>query len=196
MPLFLLSFSFSAIARNFEAMQIHYMTPFALDKNLGAGYNRCFELVKKQEDYICFVDADAMFLTPDYGSQLFEIVKKNPGAGMFTCLTNRVANKMQLYKGKVSEDPDIRNHRRIAMSLQMSHRHTLKRVRRPVSGVLMMVQKKVWLSHRFPNGLLGVDNTFTQRLLDAGLPVYVMMGVYVFHYYRFVEGIKYKKHLQ
>ena len=54
----------------------------------------------------------------------------------------------------------------------------------------MLIKKSVWKQvGGFPENtkkanILGVDNVFSQKILDAGLEILVMEGVYVWHTYR------------
>lgn len=180
-------------------MGIYYFTPYSTKKNLGAAYNEYMRLLPHDEDYACFIDGDAMFLNPDFGHQLTEIVKRYPDAGMFTAITNRVGNRRQCYKFKISEDPNIKNHRYIAKLEKNRNPYKVSVVDYPISGHLMMIQKKVWKHFNFSEKLkiLGVDNDISIRLMDAGYKIYLMKGVYIFHYYRLEEGgRKYKNHLK
>ena len=153
-------------------------------------------LLPKNKDYAAFVDADAMFLTPDFGTQIHKIVEAHPEAGMFTCVTNRVGHLGQCYKNMLSSNHDIIHHKRIASTLQLKYKSKVIKIKTPISGHLMIIQKKVWLKYKFSKGLLGVDNYISGKLQSAGYPVYLMKGVYMFHYYRLIEGSTFKGHLK
>jgi len=154
-------------------------------KNLGSAYNEFMELLR-DDDWACFLDHDAMFTTRDWYHQLVRIVVKYPNAGMFTAKTNRVHNKAQLFGGKTSDDHDMRNHRKIGRQLACEYYDKVTPLsrRQAVSGVLMLISKRAWKQCRFIDGFLGVDNQMHRDLLDAGMQVYVMEGVYVYHWYR------------
>lgn len=177
-------------------MEIYYFTPFASDKNLGAAYNRYMELIPNDEDWVCFTDADTMFLCPDFGQQILNVVRKYPEAGMFTCYTNRVGNTAQLYGGVMSSVTDIRYHRKLAQQVWLKNKTNVIRLSKPISGHMMIIRKGIWKETKFVNGLLGVDNKISEALLKKKLPVYLMKGVYLLHYYRMVEGEKFTKHLK
>ena len=177
-------------------MEIYYFTPFALDKNLGAAYNRYMELLPGDNDWACFIDGDAMFLTPDWGELISRVVAENPEAGMFTCYTNRVNNQQQLYRGRFNENSDITAHRNIAKVCRALATTRVKSLSRMISGVMMIVRKRTWRKFQFKDGLLGVDNDISKRLLNAGKPIYLIEGIYLLHYYRMAEGRKYTSHLQ
>lgn len=176
---------------------IHYSSPFSLEKDLGKAYNQAISLIP-DNDWICFTDGDTLFLTSDYGKQLQEIVDLHPNTGLFTCITNRVGQKQQCYNNTISEDPNILNHRRIALQIQREKRHQVKPLNIVISGHLMLIKKSVWKEvGGFPEGtgLLAVDNKFSSRILRAHKQILLMEGVYLFHYYRLLEGSHDKSHL-
>lgn len=174
---------------------IYYFTPFALNKDLGTAYNHYMSLLPHDNDYACFVDADVMWLTDDFGKQISDILKANPDVGMFTCLTNRVGNKQQCHNKIISSNPNLNYHREIALSLQKEKYDQVKELKRIISGHVMIIQKKIWFSNKFQPGMLGVDNKISRLLIDKGYKVLLMEGVYVMHYYRLNEGRDYKDHL-
>jgi len=176
-------------------MAIYYFTPFALDKNLGAAYNDYMELLPNDNDWACFIDGDTMFLTPDWGELIQDAIDEHPEAGMFTCYTNRVNNQQQLYRGKFNNNSDIIAHRNIAKVCHEIGKNRVKALTRIISGVMMIIQKKTWKEFPFTDGLLGVDNDISQRLLNAGKPIYLIQSIYLLHYYRMAEGRTYKNHL-
>ena len=179
-------------------MKIYYFTPYSLNKNLGAAYNEYMRLLPCDDDYACFIDADAMFLNPLFGTQINTIITNNPNVGMFTAVTNRVGNPRQCYKNKISKDANIIHHKDISSLLCKKSPYRLSKIDYPISGHLMIIQKKVWNHFHFNEDLkiLGVDNDISNRLLNAGYKIYLMQGVYLFHYYRLNEGgHSFKNHL-
>lgn len=177
---------------------VHYFSPYSCDRDLGKAYNDAANLVTNQEDWICYTDADSFFLCSDYGHQIDEITKIYPNAGLLTCLTNRVGALAQCHNGIINDDPDVRNHKRIAVQLQKEHRIETRELNGVVSGVLMLIKKSTWdLIHGAPEGrgLLAIDNHISQRVLNAGLKIHLMLGVYIFHFYRFDKGVHNKDHL-
>lgn len=180
-----------------EQINIYYFTPFSLEKKLGKAYNDYIKLVPKDNDWICLLDADTCFLTPNYGKQIHDIVQKNQHIGMFTCVTNRVFNKQQCYENYISENDSMRNHRTIAQYIQDNWYDEIKILPRDISGFLMLFQKGTWKDVKgfSEEGVLGIDTDFSFKILNSGRKIALMKGVYIFHYYRLVEGIEYKDHL-
>lgn len=167
-------------------MEILYSQPFREDKNIGAYYNQVKDATRKMGfDAVCFTDGDSCFTTHTYGTQIADIKRKHPEGALFTCMTNRIYNKAQLHEGKKSENFNFLDHWKIGEELQKKYYSDVELLDNPaelLSGVLMLVP--YWNNLRFKDGCLGVDNDFHKKCLDKRLPVYLMKGVYMFHYYR------------
>lgn len=170
--------------------------PNGIGKNIGWAYNNFCEMVP-DNDWICFLDHDAMFTTNDWYKQLEEIVaqiEKKPGikAGLLTTTTNRIGNVEQIIFKKDSSESrnhDIYFHRKIGSKFQRLHRHDLRKAKNLISGIVMLFPKKVWEEvGGFSNGFLGVDNDFDKRVRAAGYNTYIMDGVYTYHWYRAAPG--------
>jgi len=180
-------------------MEIYYSTPYALDGDLGKAYNRYMNLLPSDDDWMVFTDGDTMWLMPDYGHQINDVIKRTPQAGLITCLTNRIGNTLQLHAGRISEDSNILNHKKIAKSLYKNGRTTTRQLKSNISGHCMIIKKSTWKElGGFPEGIgiLDVDTIFTQELLKRKKTIYCMQGVYIFHYYRMETGIHNKEHLK
>lgn len=178
-------------------MQVHITAPYRLDKDLGLAYNEFMKLLP-DGDSACFIDYDVMLLTPDAGAILHEYAKRFPDA-LLTCFTNRISPlaKPQLLEGIVNEDSDIKNHIRTA-EIQKNRLYVATEINQDISGFLMMLSKKTWLKHKFPERgkPLGVDTHFGRTLRASGTKILRMDGLYVFHAYRLMKGINNKEHLQ
>lgn len=178
-------------------MTIHVTAPFSREKNLGRAYNEAFAGAG-EDDWLCLIDHDVMFLTPTQINRLYEYAEKYPEAGIFTCFASRIHPLApdQLFGNFPSEDPDIRNHIAIAEK-QLEIGAKITRLDHVISGFVMMICKKTWLTIPFTEEMLclGVDNDFSQKVLDAGMPIYRMDSIYVWHTYRLTQGITNKSHL-
>src|ERR1035437_1519813 len=97
---------------------LHFISPYSHSRDLGNAYNESVKIIPNSEDWICLIDADCMFLVPDFGHQIQEIIDLYGNtAGLFSCVVNRVGNLKQCYNNTISEDPNILNHRKIALQL-------------------------------------------------------------------------------
>lgn len=177
---------------------IHVKTPFDLEKNLGRAYNKAFEDVEER-DWVCLIDHDVMFLTPDAIGLMYEYVRSFPETGIFTAYTNRIHPLAadQLLDGKLNENTCIKYHTERAYN-QKRFGITVTEINHVISGFLMLISKRTWNEIKFPeNGkCLGVDNFYSQAVLDAGKKIYRMNSMYVWHSYRLQNGIKDKEHLR
>jgi GT2 family glycosyltransferase len=179
---------------------IQYFTPFDVGKCIGKAYNESMSLLPNEDDWGCLLDGDTLFLTPNFGKQIIDIVTyyKYLNVGLFTCLTNRIKNPYQKYNGIISEDSDIRNHIDIALKVQENHYLEISEIPRTISGMMMLVQKKVWASVGGfdEEGILQVDNKFSKKILLSHRKIYCMRGVYIFHTYRLGKDRRDKSHLK
>ncbi len=152
-------------------------------RDLGNTYNKFMELLPNDSDWACFLDHDAMFLTSDWYKQLEKIIEINPNAGCFTALTNRIGNKFQVIGD--SESHDIKYHKRVARGLANKNGSKVIEYNNGLlSGVLILIKKSVWKNIKFIPGFLNVDNQFHKDCIKCGYKVYLMTGVYVYHWYR------------
>ena len=178
---------------------IHTYIPYcpkSLGQDLGWAYNNFMENVA-DDDWVCFLDHDAMFTTMHWYHQLEEIVSENPDGGLFTVVTNRIGNPAQKFKGLHDPDNhDMRIHRKAGEAIKTRYGNKVTDLtnEREISGLVMLVSKKVWQDvGGFKSGFLSVDNDMHRKCRDNGYKVYLMDGVYVYHWYR---GDGNKSHIQ
>jgi len=173
--------------------KVWFFVPYSFDKNLGKAYNEYMELIP-DNDWGCIMDGDIMFLMPDWGHQIQQAVIDNPDAGIITCITNRISNKKQ----RLDEpSTDILIHKRKAQERYKARKCRYSECNRNISGFLMCIKKSVWQRIKFPEigSLLNVDNIFSREILRNHKKIIIMEGMYVFHYYRLLEGKQDKSHL-
>lgn len=180
---------------------IHICTPYREDKNLGRAYNEAFELVG-DDDWVCFMDIDAVFLTPQQPLQLQKYANDNPNAGILTCYTNRVSNLAfeQLYGGKINESDRFRQHIDIARKIEGNY-GVSPIIRGEISGYLMLISKKAWNECKCPEyrekgGSIGVDTMWSRAMRRSGRPLLRMNSIYIWHTYRLETGVHNKDHLK
>ncbi len=177
---------------------IQVVTPYSLEKNLGQAYNEAFQNCP-DDQWLCVTDWDVMFLTPDAISILHGYARLYPETGIFTCWTNRIhpGTTNQLLGGIVNEDDSIRNHIKIAEQQRSTDLYKAIPIYKVISGFLMMINKKTWNEIKFSEDMkcLGVDNDYSKKVLDSGKSILCMSGLYVWHTYRLINGIKDKSHL-
>lgn len=177
---------------------IYYFKPFSLEKNIGKEYNKYMSLLPNDNDYGVLCDGDTMFIQDNWGNIISNVVNRNPDV-VFTCLTNRVRiGSPQLVNGKISNDGNVGNHRKIAERLSKINGLKTVETKDNISGFFMVIPKSIWNKIRFDEskGILGVDWDYCEKLRKENIKIHVMHGLYMFHYYRLNEGIKHTKHLK
>lgn len=179
-------------------MNIYHFTPYSLTKDLGAEYNRYMEMIG-EDDVACIRDGDTMFLTPDFGSIIFDYAYQNPNAVM-TCYCNRIhslAQEQMVREEMINWDIESQ----IYFSTVRSKTNLINKttpLTGPLSGFLMLIPKKIWQRVKFREGmgLLGVDTWFYKNLRTAGIPILRMDGLYIWHTYRLGKDIADTTHLK
>ena len=176
---------------------VKYSSPFRRDKNIGIYYNIEMDRLKPGE-WICFYDADAVFTTPDFGNQIEDCIMRYPACGFFPAKTNRVMCKWQLMDQLAWKSDDMNYHREQGKELQKywdkCEDHTEDQL---MSGFLMLIKKETWkkVGGFSEDGILGIDCKFHQSIIDHKEKLYLMKGVYLYHWYRGGDPQN-KSHLQ
>lgn len=166
-------------------MTIHYIQPFALDKNIGKAYNEACALIPA-DDWICITDHDVMFLEPTTKNLIAHNVEKyRDKYRLFTCMTNRLAIGHQLHNNQRSDDPDIRNHMEIARERRQTIGDLVSPYRHDVAGFFLLFSTKTWAANPFKERSIYFDTIFATSVRRNNGRVGLMEGVYVFHLYRF-----------
>lgn len=178
-------------------MKVHYVMPYQKG-DIGAAYNYEMERIPNDDDWACFMDIDAMILTPSnlFDDIIHEYIEAFPDTGIFTCVTNRMTIPPQLYSGKMDPDPNVINHGLRALEYSVTRRGRIKNIKQPIAGVMMVIKKSMWKKLPFPTGkVLDIDMIYSGMVLDRGLRILRMEALYVFHYYRFHKDTRDKSHL-
>lgn len=177
---------------------VHLVHPFRQDKNLGKAYNEAFRNCP-DGDWLCLMDWDVLLLTYDAVRLMTEYTEEYPDTGIFTCYTNRLhaGAKDQLFNGTVSENTDIRHHIKLAEEIKNHTVNEVSEINHHISGMLMLVSKETWKQIQFSEDkkCLGVDNEYSDKVLQAGKKILRMNMIYVFHIYRLIQGVRDKTHL-
>lgn len=171
---------------------IYYNIPYKSDKNLGKAYNEFMELLPKDTDYACFVDADTIFTTPNYGTVIEEVLHRYPNVRCFTALTNRVSCKWQVHSGVDPKNNDMEYHRIFGKGLQEIYGTKCEDVsdkpsNEAMSGLLILIRKDLWrrIGKFKESGMLGIDNDLHWKIQKNREKIYLMKGIYLYHWYRY-----------
>lgn len=176
-------------------MKIHNPTiPFDKNKNLVKAYNDRMELAEF-DDFVVFLDHDAMFTTYDWGVKLEKYIKDHPDYSCFVGVTNRIGSLPQLVSNAPKDD-DIVKHRFFGSILAKDD--TLQDFTQPTpnhfSGVMFALKKSAWKqvggfkAWSSESNILGIDSAMHRDLFKNGLKTGIMKGLYVYHWYRGGKG--------
>lgn len=183
---------------------IYFFTPYSFEKRLFEAYDHYMSLVKDENDWVCFTDGDTAFLRADFGDQIRKYIERYPDTGLFTCYASRCHYDFQMVKGgRYLEDPSILHHKNLADECAENEGLNVHECSRRIAGHMMVIQKRTW--QRIREGvktrvsgkkILGIDTRISYQILNAGLKIRLMKGVYILHYLRMKEGINFKGHLE
>ncbi len=158
------------------------MMPYSTEMNLGAAYNEAMHILP-DDAWACFLDHDAMWTTRQWFRQVQEAVRFLPAAGAFTAVTNRIAAPWQQVGDR--DNHDVAHHRRFGAE-RMKVRTLLDVTdTKGFGGVVLVISKAAWrAAGGFVDGMLCVDHHMHFALRAAGRRVYVLEGLYVYHWRR------------
>lgn len=163
-------------------MTLLCMTPFAPDMNLGGAYNAAMELLPA-DGWAFFMDHDAALTTRSWYAQVQEAIAFRPDAGAFVACSNRIGAFWQ--QAGNAENHDMRVHRnfgaeRVKVRTLLDVTDTMG-----FGGVAFATSKRAWLAAGgFVPGMFCVDHQYHFALRRAGLRVYLLEGLYVYHWRR------------
>lgn len=171
---------------------VHIVHPFSIDKDYGTVLNRTFEMIP-ENDWVCILDWDCMFLHPNQIVQLYNYIDLYPDTGMFLAKSNRSGSQQQRYQSSINPNTNMNYwHRHGANNKDIG---VVEITNNAISGYFMLVSKKTWLAIKFSAiGILGVDRDYAGRLLSVGKKI-LLTNILVWHSYRVWNGGS-KTHLE
>lgn len=182
---------------------VRFVIPYSTNKRLFEAYDREVMLLENDTDWVCFLDGDTAFLTPDWGHVITDYTKKFPDTGLFTCYASRCHYQWQLPPGANPNDPSILFHRWMAKQLAADFAGQVADLNKIIAGHLMVIQKKTWLQIRnelkqttASKMVLGVDTKICHAVMRANKKIRLMKSIYLLHYLRMGEGINNNSHLK
>src|SRR5689334_3448967 len=134
------------------------------------------------DDWVCFIDHDACWTTPVWYKQLKDATAAAPRA-CFTAVTNRIASRWQQASEGIALGDDIAKHRTVGKA-RLANRNLLDVTHTAgMGGVVMLVSKQAWYdAGPFKDGMFCVDHMFHLGLCAVHRPVYMIEGLYVYHF--------------
>lgn len=167
-------------------MMIHTAIPYDLEANLGRAYNRFMDLLP-EGSWAIMQDHDAMPTTGAWFRQFKEAIDFMPHAGAFVAMTNRIASPWQQVGDRNSND--------IAAHREFGRKRAKIRTLLDISdtkgfgGVMFAISKTAWReAGGFADGLGCVDHSIHFGLQRAGRKVYLIEGLYVYHWRHWGEA--------
>lgn len=167
-------------------MNVFAMTPYALDKNYGRACNDSMGLLP-EDAWLIVMDHDAMPTTREWYRQIAEAIAFKPEAGAFVAMTNRIAAPWQRIGDRNYHD--MLQHRRFGEE-RLKVRTLLDITdTKGWGGVLFALSKQTWREvGGFVDGMACVDHCMHFAIQKTGKRIYLMEGLYVYHFRR-ADGV-------
>ena len=177
---------------------IWFFTPYSFEKKMFSAWDHYMNLVKEEEDWICMLDGDVLFLISDFGHQMQQYIDLLPDTGLFTCYASRTSRQELRWKGSDMQNPSITYHRKKAEQLHDAyHGQTIELGNFNALGYLMLIKKSTWTTIRSQvqeltadKKILSVDTRISRAVRESGKKIILMKGMYVLHYYRMNNGVE------
>lgn len=166
--------------------KVWYSNPYSTEKNIGKALNEFCENVP-DSDWICLQDGDIMFLTPDWGVQIQNVIQKYGNKfSLMGCITNRLGRSIQRYEGEFNNNHDIKCHYSLAEQIKTKHWAEVEDIteKRYIAGMLMLFPKAIWNKVKFRENTPAFDDYFSKDVIKNGGRLGLMKGLYVYHLYR------------
>lgn len=168
-------------------MWIDVRIPYEPNGKLCTACNRIMETT--QAPWVLILDHDVYLCNPFwYQICLHTVSKIGYKAGWITCVTNNIANGKQLAPGVNRKTDDLIYHINFGAEIWKKNGLSVKRVSGNLSGLFILTHKQAWLDaggfkSRGGNEMC-VDTNYAKDLQEAGYKLYVMTGLYVYHYWK------------
>jgi hypothetical protein len=170
---------------------VHHITAGRADKNIGKAIN---DIIKglPDGDWICYRDIDTIPMSHETFFKQCEEIAQRGDFTLVGCMTNRLGLERQLYGGRISDNPDILYHRKIAKELFEQYGSEVKRVNGGIAGLMMLFPKDLWIEVGGfdEGGIVSIngnyfDYNFSMKAKAKKAKIGVADGIYLFHFYRF-----------
>ncbi len=180
---------------------LYFFTPYSLQRKLLDAYDHYLNLVN-DDDWVCFTDGDTAFLCSDFGHKIDQYITKYPDTGLFTSYASRCFYPYQVPGAVNQQNDSIRYHKQIANTHNQVQHLNVNEINLRIAGHLMAIKKSTWLKIRDQvyekakyETIEGVDTAISNAILSNGMKIRLMKSIYIFHYFRLIEGVPNKKHL-
>lgn len=175
---------------------IYFFTPYSFEKKLFDAWDAYMNLVKDENDWVCMMDGDVLFLIADFGHQMQEYINQYPDTGIFTTYASRAHRQEFIRKGSDMNNPSILYHFDQAERCRSTLHLKVKPLAKPALGHVILIKKSTWLLIRdkvkaltLNKKILGVDVNVSRAVSELNMPVLLMRGIYVLHFFRMKYGL-------
>lgn len=168
-------------------MNLHVITPYSPDKDYLGAINDTVQHFP-DEDYFVVFDHDTMITTNNWYKTILKAIEDTEEK-FFTCLTNRVGCLWQIDENAPKGD-DIKEHWDYGNKLEKQNegKYVNRTLAQLFSGMMWVMEVKTWkeldVQHE---GTLGLDNAIHEKAGRSGVHLTQILGMYVYHRYRFGE---------
>lgn len=163
---------------------IHYLTPYAVDGNIGRAYNEACRRIEGRDDWIVIRDGDTSFTTPDWGRQIEEVLRTHGDKyQVYGAMTNRIRSPHQRVPDMFDE-MDLRKHWEAGRNLEQDHWAEVGDGGTGVAGFFMAFRRSTWEKSPFRERDRTFDTLFCREVARKGGKIGIMKGVYLVHLYR------------
>ena len=179
---------------------IYHFMPFSLQFDYASEINKYVSLVPDMEDWICIWDGDTIRTRPSWGEDIAEMIKANPEFDLLTTVSTRTGVHQQRFGNRISPESNLIKLHNITESQHVRvQSYKAFEIKHPVAGYLLIFRKKLAVEFPFQRsstGILGVDGSWSKRLLEAGKKVGVCKRIVTIHFYRLNKNRKDTSHLR
>lgn len=163
-------------------MKVHYIQPFAIDKDIAKAYDEACKLIP-DEDWICITDYDAMFLFHEQ-KQLVQKIAESGKADLYGAMTNR-CNVPEFLIDWMFDEMNLKKHYTTAFCQMSLYGDQVQSYNGIIPGYFMLFSKKTWNDVRgFEIPEYGVNYAFDQYLSMKIKRKGIIKGLYLLHLYR------------
>ena len=163
-------------------MKVHYIQPFAIDKDIAKAYDEACKLIP-DEDWICITDYDAMFLFHEQ-KQLVQKIAESGKADLYGAMTNR-CNVPEFLIDGMFDEMNLKKHYTTAFCQMSVYEDEVQPYNGIIPGYFMLFSKKTWNDVRgFEMPEYGVNYAFDQYFSMKIKRKGIIKGLYLLHLYR------------
>lgn len=160
--------------------------PFSIEANIGREYNCIMKSCSC--NWVGFADHDIFLANPHWYKMFVDAISVlGDKAGFIGCVTNRIGSQLQ--KVVAEKNNDIKYHKTLAERIYKENGNAVQDVTDSQfcpSALMFVTPKKAWYETGGfrENGLVGVDTDYVNKLKAKGYKIYLLKGLYVYHWYR------------